>query len=72
MVALPGVGASPDGKWSEDSLLLIDPDPVWVIDRAREFGQNAVFRWTATNWRIVGVLLHGERVAGWRCDRVPE
>jgi len=49
----PAVGSSPDSAWSEDSFLVHDPDPAWVKDAARRFGQNAVFRWTPSVWEIV-------------------
>ncbi len=47
------VGSSPDSAWSEDSFLVHDPDPAWVMDAARRFGQNAVFHWTPAVWEIV-------------------
>jgi hypothetical protein len=49
----PAVGSSPDAAWSEDSFLVHDPDPDWVKEAARRFGQNAVFRWTPSVWEVV-------------------
>ncbi len=49
----PAVGFSPDLAWREDSFLVHDPDPAWLRDAARRFGQNAVFRWTPSVWEVV-------------------
>lgn len=38
---------------SEDSFLVHDPDPAWLRDAARRFGQNAVFRWTPSVCEVV-------------------
>lgn len=39
---LPAVGRSPDGRWSEDSLLVLDISRAAAIDLGRAFRQKAI------------------------------
>ncbi|MFI0432153.1 MAG: DUF3293 domain-containing protein [Candidatus Nanopelagicales bacterium] len=60
------VGRAMEGDWSEDSLLVCGAPEDLVLDLARRFDQNAVYRWTPTSWSIIGVHLAGSRHGGWR------
>ena len=74
-----GIGAAPDAgdgeepgradaeAWTEPSLLVPAVDRVRACAWAAGFEQNAIFWWTPSEWRIVGVLLAIPDVAlGWR------
>jgi hypothetical protein len=61
----PAKGQAEDGSWSEDSFLVHDPDPEWLVTLAARYGQNAVFHWSRESWSVVGVLLDGTVTMGW-------
>jgi hypothetical protein len=61
----PAKGQAEDGSWSEDSFLVHDPEPEWLVELAARYGQNAVFRWSRESWSVVGVLLDGTVTMGW-------
>ncbi|MFM7737366.1 MAG: DUF3293 domain-containing protein [Alphaproteobacteria bacterium] len=74
----PGLPGHPDvdgivEPWSEPSLLVPGVSRGAACDWAARFDQNAIFWWTATQWRIVGVLLEmPDVVLGWRLSRPGE
>jgi len=55
------------GSWSEPSLLVPGVDRETACAWAASFEQNAIFWWTPSDWRVVGVLLATpDVVLGWR------
>ena len=52
--ALPAVGRSPDHSWQEASYAIVDADETHLLELARKYEQNAIYRWTphhrATIW----------------------
>ncbi|MCX6459977.1 MAG: DUF3293 domain-containing protein [Actinobacteria bacterium] len=60
------VGRQSGGMWKEEGFLIEGMAGDDVINLARQFGQNAVFHWTPSQWVIVGVLQPGRWEMGWR------
>jgi len=62
-----GVGdGHAEDAWSEPSLLVPGIPLAAARELAARFEQNAIFWWTPTDWRVVGVLLGMEDVVlGW-------
>jgi hypothetical protein len=42
LIALPHIGRSPDGNWSEHGFFVLDLDPTDALTLATEFGQFAI------------------------------
>lgn len=60
------VGRSLDGSWSEASFAVFDGHEEALIELARQYGQQAVFRWEARR-RLVRYISSGRQAAhGWR------
>ncbi len=59
--ALPVVGTSPDGRWSEPSLLLSDVSRGEVIEVANRYGQAAIFEIDDEWVRVISVPGGGVR-----------
>lgn len=55
-----------DPTWSEAGYTLLGADADTVMELALRWEQNAVFAWYPSEWKVVGVLLTGERTHGWR------
>ena len=67
LVALPNVGYNPaDPSWTEVGYTVLGGDEQTVIDLARRWDQNAVFRWSPEQFELIGVLLAGRDLHGWR------
>lgn len=67
LTALRNEGFDPeDSNWWEAGYTLPGADASIVMDIAAQWEQNAVFAWLPSEWRIVGVLLEGELVHGWK------
>ena len=67
LVTLPNVGYNPaDPSWSEVGYTVLGGDEQTVIDLARRWDQNAVFRWSPEQFELIGVLLAGRDLHGWR------
>jgi len=67
LVAYPNVGYDPaDPSWSEVGYTIVGADEETVCDLVRGWEQNAVFRWAPEGFELVGVLLPGREVHGWR------
>ena len=67
ITAMLNVGYDPaDPTWSEPGYTLPGADMATAVDLARRWEQNAVFGWFPDRWEIVGVLLPGHLVHGWR------
>jgi len=67
LTAYPNLGYDPaDPTWSEAGYTIVGGDESTVCDLAREWEQNAVFRWTPAEFELVGVLLDDRDLHGWR------
>lgn len=67
LVALPNIGYDPaDPTWSEVGYTIVGADERTVIELAREWEQNAVFHWSPEAFELIGVLLDGRDLHGWR------
>jgi hypothetical protein len=67
LIACPNVGYDPaDPSWSETGYTIVGDDEATVCELARGWEQNAVFRWAPAEFELVGVLLPGRDVHGWR------
>lgn len=68
----PAIGYGRSDDWSEESIIVFGADRAQVVKLAAEHGQNAIFEWTPQDWIVVGVLIDGERHAGWTCEVLPD
>ena len=58
--------ATASGRWAEPSLLVPGAPRALARRWAAHFAQNAIYVWTPTEWRVVGVLLEMDDVVlGW-------
>lgn len=67
LVAYPNLGYDPaDPTWNEAGYTIVGGDEATVCDLARQWEQNAVFRWTPDGFELIGVLMEGHDRHGWR------
>ncbi|MFM1966237.1 MAG: hypothetical protein RL134_1962 [Actinomycetota bacterium] len=67
LTAYPNLGYDPaDPTWNEAGYTIVGSDEATVCDLAREWEQNAVFRWAPEGFELVGVLMPGRDQHGWR------
>jgi hypothetical protein len=67
LVAYPNVGYDPDDPtWNEVGYTIVGSDESTVCDIARQWEQNAIFRWSPDGFELVGVLMPGRHRHGWR------
>lgn len=52
--------------WSEPGYLVLGVSADEVIELARAWEQNAVYKWAPDHWELVGVLMPGATRVGWR------
>lgn len=66
-LAIPNVGYDPgDPAWSEPGYTVPGADVDLIVELAHRWEQNAIFSWQPDRWEIIGVLLPGRSVGGWR------
>ena len=70
-----GVGVSQErvpqqADWTENSRLITGLSHETVIALARDYEQNAVFRWAPDALQLVGVLMELELSRGWALERL--
>jgi hypothetical protein len=67
LVAYPNLGYDPaDPTWNEAGYTIVGSDEDTVCDLARQWEQNAVFRWAPDGFELIGVLMTGHDRHGWR------
>ena len=67
LVAYPNLGYDPaDHTWNEAGYTIVGSDKATVCDLARQWEQNAVFRWAPDRFELIGVLMEGHDRHGWR------
>ncbi|MFI1832282.1 DUF3293 domain-containing protein [Streptomyces olivaceoviridis] len=63
----PAVGGDPDGRHTEVSVAIVGLSDDEARALGREFGQDAVFAWSAPAWRLLACFGAGEALTlGWR------
>ena len=67
LVAYPNLGYDPaDPTWNEAGYTIVGSDEATVSGLARQWEQNAVFRWAPDGFELIGVLMAGHDRHGWR------
>ncbi|MDX3098040.1 DUF3293 domain-containing protein [Streptomyces sp. ME19-03-3] len=63
----PAVGGDPDGSHAEISAAVVGMDDGQARALGRRFGQDAVFAWSSTTWRLLACAdtAHDSVIAGW-------
>lgn len=70
LIGYPNCGYDPDDPtWNEAGYTIVGSEEATVCALAREWEQNAVFRWAPDGFELVGVLLPGRNQHGWRWIR---
>lgn len=68
----PTVGSAPDGSMAEPGFALSGVSLDHALGLAREFGQRAIYHWTAEALTIVGVDEPEQVQLGWALSPQPE
>ena len=53
---LPAIGRDPESDWSENGWVLLSQDASPLIDLARKFQQNAIFKFSRGGKQVIGCL----------------
>lgn len=61
----PCHGASPDGKWVERSVMIINAPSGAIEKLGNKYEQNAYFRWTPETWEVVSLVSDQHLVSDW-------
>ncbi|MFI2643147.1 DUF3293 domain-containing protein [Streptomyces sp. NPDC018610] len=61
----PAVGGDPAGAHSEESVAVVGLSDAAARDLGHRFGQDAVFAWSATAWRVLACGADLADVSGW-------
>jgi hypothetical protein len=64
-LVVPTVGSAPDGSMAEPGYAVLDVSLEGALEIGREFGQRAIYRWTADSLSIVGTDEPHLRHLGW-------
>jgi hypothetical protein len=68
VVAHPALGRSPDGRWSEDSVAIVDGDEERLLALASTYEQHAIYRWTPSARQVLWTDGQLGRELGWSCS----
>lgn len=68
LAAVPSLGSSTDGSWTEPGFALLDVDEKQALAVARRFEQAAIYAWSAERLEVVGALDGGRASVGWALD----
>ncbi|MFI6358228.1 DUF3293 domain-containing protein [Streptomyces sp. NPDC050743] len=66
----PAVGGDADGRYTEDSAAIVGISDHEACVLGQQFGQDAVFAWSATTWRLLSCSGAEEApTRGWQATR---
>lgn len=68
VAAVPSLGASEDGRWSEPGFALLGVGEEHALAIAQRFEQAAIYAWSAERLEVVGALHGGRASVGWSLD----
>ncbi|MFI6360240.1 DUF3293 domain-containing protein [Streptomyces sp. NPDC050743] len=64
---LPAVGGDPEGRHTEESAAIVGLSDREACALGRQFGQDAVFAWSDTTWRLLSCFgAEGAPTRGWQ------
>ncbi|MFD7805410.1 DUF3293 domain-containing protein [Streptomyces cellulosae] len=65
LTSWPAVGGDPSGTHLEESVAVAGLSDAAARDLGRRFGQDAVFAWTPSAWRVLACDTGAVSVSGW-------
>jgi hypothetical protein len=61
-------GQSPDGRWVERSLMVLNAPLEAIKEIGESYLQNAIFRWTPHSWECISLVSDQHFVTGWKLE----
>ena len=62
------VGQSPDGQWTERSVMVFNAPLDAIKEIGEKYLQNAIFRWTPHSWECISLVSNQHFVTGWTLE----
>ena len=67
--AWSAIGGDPSWVHTEDSVAIVGLTDQSAVELARRFDQDAIFRWTRTEWTLISCRSEQRHTAGWQLIR---